>query len=201
MSGQPDGRAGAEPDGSAPEDGAGQEAARPPEPRPVGPPAYPPGSRFDAVAADPGEKGAAPFPPDSGGRGGSDAVPPPHRILQVFIPPDDPIRKVGRGIPDEAFIAPDDPFVPSSRSPEGRATGLGDADPRTHADARRSPDEPALHEIPVLLDRLARRIRDDGRSALALGPGTGRFEGALRSFLKGYLDATGEAGGREEMRG
>lgn len=193
MSGQRDGRAGAEPDGTTSEDGEGKDAPRAAESLPVGPPAFPPGSRFDGAVADLGGEGGALPRPGAGRYGGVAAVPPPHRILQAFIPPDDPVRKVGRGIPDEAFIAPDDPFVPSSRRAEGRATGIGDDEPRTDAATRRSRGGPTLREIPFLLDRLAKRIREHGRGALDLGPETGRFEGALRSFLKGYLDATGEA--------
>lgn len=193
MSGQPDGRAGGEPDAATSEDREGTAGPRAPEPLPVGPPAFPPGSRFDGASVEvAGKRSELPRPDPSRQRDVA-AVPPPHRILQAFIPPDDPIRKVGRGIPDEAFIAPDDPFVPSSRSAEGRATGLGDDDPRTDAATRRSRGGPTLREMPFLLDRLAKRIREHGRGALDIGPETGRFEGALRSFLKGYLDATGEA--------
>ena len=38
-----------------------------------------------------------------------------------------------------------------------------------------------------VLEELARRIREDGPSALLMDAGTTRFESALRSFLAGYL--------------
>lgn len=161
-------------------DGPRKESDRPssgPRRPPVAPPAFPPDSGFGEIFA-------------SERRSASENAPPPHRVLRAFISPDDPIRKVGRGIPDEAFIAPDDPFVPSPRSGESRATGLGGEEPRSGRPGTGT-DAPTIHELPFLLERLARRIQEEGDDALDCRPDTGRFEGALRSFLRGYLDATG----------
>ena len=164
----------AESDGT---DGPGPELDRLP------PPAFPPGSRRSSMGS-----GRTTVEPGTGDDDDRSDIPD-----DAFISPDDPIRKEGRGIPDDAFISPDDPLVTTSRDEEGEVTGLGVKAPDYPPSGGRSRrDRPTIHELPYLLDQLAERIQASGSRALNVNPEMGHFQAALRSFLKGYLEGSGD---------
>lgn len=143
--------------------------------RSLPPPAFPPGARRRAVlkrSAHPGRS--------LGGK--PDELP-----SDVFISPDDPIRKEGRGIPDDAFISPDDPLVPAQRDEEGHVTGLGVFTVPSSESGSARRQTPSIHELPYLLDQLAEQLHESGEKALEVSSEMGHFQAALRSFLKGYL--------------
>lgn len=98
-------------------------------------------------------------------------------------------------IPDDALISPEDPIPGEEPAPTselvGTATPIGESGPPSPAPAGLL-DRPTIHELPHLLDQLARRIEDSGEHALRIEPDIGRFEASLRAFLRGFLDAGGE---------
>jgi len=145
------------------------------------PPAFPPNSPH---APDPPARGRGRKEPEdlSAQEGGHDAQGTAASSTE----------EKGRGVPDDAFISPDDP-LPQTRQPvedgEWRVQRVGDP-PRTESLRRR--EQPTIHELPYLLDRLAERINASGERALRVHPDTGHFEASLCSFLRGYLSGSEE---------
>lgn len=163
------------PSGPSSDDGLGPELDRLP------PPAFPPGSRRSSVPRPRSTPDA-----ESPAAGGDESDLPD----EALISPDDPIRKEGRGIPDDAFISPDDPLVPANRDEEeGTVTGMGEFLESPGGKALQD-EKPSIHELPYLLNHLAERINESGESALEVHAEMGRFQAALRSFLKGFLEGS-----------
>lgn len=187
-----------------PDDPPDEETRRPPVAEPVSsdreisddtgpemdrlpPPAFPPASGEARRRRVRPTRGSAVRPDESGE---DEGVP-----FDAFISPDDPIRRKARGVPDDAYISPDDPVIPAERDAEGRVR-RPPPEKTSEVPARRPDRErPTLHELPYLLDQLAERLHDVGERALDVHPGTGHFQAALRSFLRGYLQ--GSRGGGE----
>ncbi len=148
------------------------------------PPAFPPGSRRTSVPRSPGRTDGG----EAGAEEDGETVPD-----EAFIQPDEPIRKEARGIPDDAFISPDDPFVPADYDEEGEVTPMStEVDTRTRTATKHRSSAPSIHELPYLLDRVAEQINEAGEDALNVHHEMGHFEAALKSFLRGYLEGTGD---------
>lgn len=183
------------------------EAGPGPELERLPPPAFPPAEareasrrRAAAVEAESGPEGAGRGAAEEGGteEGPAEEDPDAEFPADAFISPDEPLRKVGRGVPSAAFISPEDPIQPAERDEEGRVTGIGEeeeeagpppADPSSPASRD---DRPTIHELPYLLDGLAERINESGDRALRVHSEMGHFEAALCAFLRGYLRGSEE---------
>ena len=126
---------------------------------------------------------------------------------EAFISPDEPIVRTGTRMASDAFISPDDPIA--HRAPidtgdevmsfdEGTVTGIGD-------DAHLGREELALTrysdehvaEIVRRVGRLADALRDRGEAGLKTTPDMSRFEATLRAYCVGYLAAQRDAGHKE----
>jgi hypothetical protein len=117
----------------------------------------------------------------------------------ALISPDEPVRRISADFPEDAFISPDDPFRRRARmagsSPGEPAvgddveiTGIGESDPSYYrASAALQADVRDVGQAAQVLERLARRMREDGAAALLIEPGLARFDSVLRSFVAGYL--------------
>ena len=154
------------------------------------PPAFPPGQRgvkprrnLRTPVSEPG--------PEGGGvaRGGDSGVPD-----EAFISPDDPIERKGSRIAPDAFISPDEP-IPERGPEEGVVTGIGDDQHLGDEEqAYTRSDPPAVADLVLQVRRLADALRDRGESGLRTTPDMSRFEATLRAYCVGYLSAQREAG-------
>ena len=122
---------------------------------------------------------------------------------EAFISPDEPIVRTGTRIASDAFISPDDPITP--RDPmdtgeddmgaeEGMVTGIGD-DPHLGPEGlalARYSDE-HVAEIVRRVGRLADALRERGEAGLKTTADMSRFEATMRAYCVGYLAAQRDA--------
>ena len=109
--------------------------------------------------------------------------------------------ETGGGVPDDAFISPDEPLPPRGAehvdTDEVVVTGIGD-------DPHLGPEDlgPARHEDPIVADlalrvgRFADGLRDRGEAALRTTVDMKSFETTLRAYCVGYLAAQRHRGGQ-----
>ena len=119
----------------------------------------------------------------------------------AFISPDEPIVRSGFRFAQEAFISPDEPLPPRGAehvdTDEVVVTGIGD-------DPHLGPEDlgPARHEDPIVADlalrvgRFADGLRDRGEAALRTTVDMKSFETTLRAYCVGYLAAQRHRGGQ-----
>ena len=146
------------------------------------PPAFPPderGAKYRRSLRTPlGEPGPAQrVGPDSGEPGVPD---------EAFISPDEPIVREGSRIAPDAFIFPDEP-APDPGPGEGVVTGIGND---SHLDEEDStPADPHVAGLVLQVGRLADALRDHGEAGLSTTADMSRFEATLRAYCVGYLVA------------
>lgn len=145
------------------------------------------------------------FPPDA--RGAGRRVPRPTELRaaepeeegeagvpdDAFISPDEPIVRESR-IAHDAFISPDEPIPPRriERDDEVLVTGIGD-DPHLAADpAAARYEDPHVADLAQRVLRLAEALRERGEAGLRTTPDMSRFESTLRAYCVGYLAALRE---------
>jgi len=139
-------------------------------------------------AFPPGQLG--PLRPRFRGRSGAgDGVPD-----DAFISPDEPIERSGSRIAPGAFISPDAPLPTRGEEDEdiepgqGIVTGMGD-DPHLGAEdlaiVRQS--DPVIADLALRIRRLADALLDKGEAGLRTTPEMSRFEATLRAYCVGYL--------------
>ena len=136
---------------------------------------------------------------DAGQAGGEEGVPD-----DAFISPDDPIVRTGTRIASDAFISPDEPIA--RRDPldtgdddlgadEGMVTGIGDD---AHLGRRElaltSYADEHVADIVMKVGRLADALRERGEAGLKTTPDMSRFEATMRAYCVGYLAAQRDAG-------
>ena len=150
------------------------------------PPAFPPGQRAARRNHRPEELRSSRAEDDAADEGG---VPD-----EAFISPDEPIVRSSLRVAEGAFISPDEPIpqrggAKRRRSePEGVVTGIGD-DPHLGEEdlvlVRHG--DPAVAELARRVARLADALRDRGEAGLRTTPDMSRFEATLRAYCVGYL--------------
>ena len=105
---------------------------------------------------------------------------------EAFISPEEPFRRADHDFPEGAFIFPEDADNwEASKEPEaavGVVTGMSG---RTQY--QRSEHRLDLDELVHLLEDLARSLHDDGVPGLAARQGASNVERELRAFLAGYI--------------
>jgi hypothetical protein len=156
-----------------------------PELDPLPPPAFPPSERgakyrraLRIPLVEPGP--AQPVGTDAGEVGVPD---------EAFISPDDPIVRAGSRIAPDAFISPDEPLLDPGPS-EGVVTGIGN-DPHLDDTNPTSPrhTDPHVAGLVGQVGRLADTLRDRGEVGLRTTDDMSRFEATLRAYCVGYLVA------------
>lgn len=149
------------------------------------PPAFPPGVRsLGHRARRPAQMAAGEGA--EGQAAESEGVPD-----DAFISPDEPIVRSSRIAPG-AFISPDEPLPP--RNPdrvdldEVEVTGIGD-DPHLGAEdlAIARYTDPAVADLVQRVAALAQSLKDKGEAGLRTTPEMSRFEATLRAYCVGYL--------------
>ena len=154
------------------------------------PPAFPPGERGAryrrSLRTPVGEPGPAhPVGSEAGEAGVPD---------EAFISPDEPIVRAGSRIAPDAFISPDEP-IPDPGPDEGVVTGIGN-DPHLDETDPTSPryTDPHVARLVLQVGRLADALRDHGEAGLRTSADMSRFEATLRAYCVGYLVAQRETG-------
>jgi hypothetical protein len=111
----------------------------------------------------------------------------------AFISPDEPIVRSGSRIAAGAFISPDEP-IPDRDPDEGVVTGIGDDEHLGAEDLALSGGQldPRLSDLAARVRRLADALRDRGEAALRTTPDMSRFDATLRAYCLGYLAAQQE---------
>jgi len=165
------------------------------------PPAFPPGQRAShrrsgrrASEGSDSHRGVsignASRPQEARGEGG---VPD-----DAFISPDEPIVRGGSHIAPGAFISPDEPLpargLAELRTDEVVVTGIG-GDPHLSPEevAGSRHDDPQVDDLVLRVGRLADALRDRGEAGLRTAPGMNRFEATLRAYCVGYLASQRDA--------
>ena len=154
------------------------------------PPAFPPGERgtkyHRSLRTPVGEPGPA---QPVGSEAGEAGVPD-----EAFISPDEPIVRAGSRIAPDAFISPDEP-IPDPGPDEGVVTGIGN-DPHLDETDTASPryTDPHVAGLVVQVGRLSDALRDNGEAGLRTSADMSRFEATLRAYCVGYLVAQRETG-------
>jgi hypothetical protein len=122
--------------------------------------------------------------------GGAEGVPD-----DAFISPDEPITRSGSRIAAGAFISPDEP-IPSRDHVDPdqvMVTGIGD-DP--HLGREELPtaqkNDPELADLALRVRRLADALEYRGEAGLRTTADMNRFEATLRAYCVGYLAAQRE---------
>lgn len=112
----------------------------------------------------------------------------------AFISPDEPIVRESR-IAHDAFISPDEPIPPRriERDDEVLVTGIGD-DPHFADPAVARYEDPHVADLAQRVLRLAEALRERGEAGLRTTPEMSRFESTLRAYCVGYLAARREPG-------
>jgi hypothetical protein len=136
--------------------------------------------------------------------------PPGSRRLQVRAEPRHPEPDGDEGVPDDAFIMPDEPIRRSepaaaeawSAPPEPEepvtVTGIGERPPLARGDlapAASTEGDPHVAEVMRVVKRLADALAAHGEAALRTTPDMTPFEATLRAYCVGFLAA--ERRGRE----
>ena len=123
--------------------------------------------------------------PDSAAAAGAEGIPD-----DAFISPDEPIVRSASRIAPGAFISPDEP-MPSRDSLEAEdavVTGIGDDAHMGSEDLVYSRHtDPAVIDLALKVGRLADAIRDKGEAGLRATPDMTKFEVTLRAYCVGYL--------------
>ena len=118
---------------------------------------------------------------------------------EAFISPDEPIVRTGSRIAPGAFISPDEPIP--ARDPslddldgdDGVVTGIGDDAHLGDGDLAISRHgDPSVADLALKVGRLADALRDKGESGLRTSSDMTRFEATLRAYCVGYLAAQRE---------
>jgi hypothetical protein len=195
----PEDRPGSFQDGSAPppagHPGPNGSGPRPRELDRLPPPAFPPGLRGSA-----GHRSRRAVEARSGeGEGQPEGGVPD----DAFISPDEPIVRTGSRIVDGAFISPDEPIPPrrdddlSDVDPDQVVvTGIGDDPHLSAADlAVGRHEDPVVADLVARIGRLADAVREKGEAGLRTTPDMSRFEATIRAYCVGYLAAQREPRG------
>src|SRR5688500_8585670 len=112
---------------------------------------------------------------------------------EAFISPDEPIVRSGTRIAAGAFISPDEPIgshPDDMDSDQCMVTVFVDDPNLRHEDmsfARYS--DPQVADLVVRVGRLADALRDKGEAGLRTTADMSRFEATLRAYCVGYLAA------------
>ena len=149
------------------------------------PPAFPPGERGAKYRRSLRTPLGEPGPAQSvGSKVGESGVPD-----EAFISPDEPIVREGSRIAPDAFITPDEP-LPDPGPDEGVVTGIGN-DPHLDETDPTSPPytDPHVAGLVNQVGRLADALRDHGEVGLRTTAEMGRFEATLCAYCVGYLVA------------
>jgi hypothetical protein len=113
----------------------------------------------------------------------------------AFISPDDPIVRSGSRIAPGAFISPDEPLPSRDQvdPDEVVVTGIGD-DPHLSADdlAVARYTDPQVADLVQRVAQLADALKEKGEAGLRTTPEMSRFEATLRAYCVGYLAAQRE---------
>ena len=114
----------------------------------------------------------------------------------AFISPDEPIERTGSRIAPGAFISPDEPLPPRDHidPDEVVVTGIGDdshLDAASLAASRHG--DPHVAELVERVGRLAQALHDRGEAGLRTTPDMSKFEATLRAYCVGYLAAQRDA--------
>jgi hypothetical protein len=148
------------------------------------PPAFPPGQRVQARPRRV-EAGRA----EGSGEEG-EGVPD-----DAFISPDEPIVRDGSRIAPGAFISPDEPLPRRDHVDPGEVlvTGIGD-DPHLGRErvAVAQQSDPQVAALAQRIRKLADALADKGEAGLRTTPEMSRFEATLRAYCVGYLAAQRE---------
>lgn len=136
---------------------------------------------------------------DHGGRPSGDLTDPDAEEVgdsgipdDAFISPDEPIvRRKVEAVPDDAFISPDDPFEPSDRSSEptmGTVVGMGGSAGHSGSLASIQLDSDQVAQI---LEDTSRRVRAEGiHAGLKASADAPHFEVMLKAYLAGYFSTS-----------
>ena len=152
------------------------------------PPAFPPGERGAKYSRTIRTPLGEPDPAQRGGAGtGKPGVP-----EEAFISPDEPIVREGSRIAPDAFISPDEP-IPEEGPGEGVVTGIGNDAHLEEVDPNSRHHDAALADLVAQVGRLADDLRDHGEEGLSATAEMSRFEATLRAYCVGYLVAEREA--------
>ena len=154
------------------------------------PPAFPPGERGTHSRRRLRTPAEGNSPAQSGGREAGDAGVPD----EAFISPDEPIERTGSRIAADAFISPDAP-LPDRGPEQGVVTGIDD-DPHLDESDWTSPrfTDPHVAELVLQVGRLADALQGHGEAGLRTTADMSRFEATLRAYCVGYLVAQRETG-------
>ncbi|MDA1221198.1 MAG: hypothetical protein O3B85_04175, partial [Planctomycetota bacterium] len=111
---------------------------------------------------------------------------------EAFISPDEPIERSGFRIAEGAFISPDEPLPDRSEmldsAVERMVTGMGDDAHLGEEDLAVSRHgDPSVTDLVLKVGRLAEQLRDKGEAGLRTTPDMTRFEATLRVYCVGYL--------------
>jgi hypothetical protein len=187
-----DHRPGSSPDGQSPPadgpSGANGHGHGPRELDRLPPPAFPPGARTlgHRVRRSAEIRGLQPEPQPESGEGVPD---------DAFISPDDPIVRSGSRIAPGAFISPDEPLPSRDQldPDEVVVTGIGDDPHLSPADlAVARYTDPHVADLVQRVGQLADALREKGEAGLRTTPEMSRFEATLRAYCVGYLAAQRE---------
>jgi hypothetical protein len=163
------------------------------------PPAFPPGSRKQAVrgttpAAKPAP--AKPATPDEAFISPDDPIPArTDKMASAFILPDDPIPVRRPDFVQNAFISPEDPLP--KREPlgvrrtmgkpeEGVVTSIG-SDAHLDRGELVAAGDPFVMELIDSVGKLAQALRRKGEAGLRATAEMSRFEVTLRAYCVGFL--------------
>jgi len=168
-----------------PYDGNGALGDRPELDR-LPPPAFPPGERgakYRRILRTP--LGEPPGPAQQAGSEAGEAGVPD----EAFISPEEPIVREGSRTAPDAFISPDEP-IPDPGPGEGVVTGIGN-DPHLDEEDPTSPryTDSDVAGLVLQVGRLADTLRDRGEVGLRTTADMSRFETTLRAYCVGYLVA------------
>ena len=110
----------------------------------------------------------------------------------AFISPDDPIvRRVVEAVPDDAFISPDAPFERSVRPQEpmvGTVVGMDGSAIHTRSLSAIQLDS---EQVAQILEETSRRVREEGiRVGLQASADAPHFEVMLKAYLAGYFSTS-----------
>ena len=152
------------------------------------PPAFPPDERGAKYSRSLRTPLVEPGPAQrAGSEAGEPGVPD-----EAFISPDEPIVREGSRIAPDAFIFPGEP-VPDPGPGEGVVTGIGND---SHLDEEDSSPprytDPHVAGLVLQVGRLADALRDHGEGGLRTTSDMSRFEATLRAYCVGYLVAQRE---------
>lgn len=152
------------------------------------PPAFPPGSRRLPLAREP-----RPRTVEGAGDGGEAAAIPD----EAFIAPDEPIVRTA-DLDGAAFISPDEPLPPRKPADEADpeevvVTGIGD-DSHLHEAPEPEPawDDPHVAVLVEQVGQLADALRERGEAGLRTTADMSGFEATLRAYCVGWLAARRE---------